>query len=132
MAGSYTPQAKFAFPRSYAYQIYVEDQSPNITRVGDYIHTDIDASIGYGIWYKVRPQIWEWSSNRYTLDFVVEDCWWEAFFDGIHHPQDFVVAFASRSTPQIPSIVISNPFIQTDFVVIPISQAATNYWTPTP
>lgn len=132
MAGFYTPSAKFAFPRSYAYQIYVEDQAPTITRVGDYIHTDISSVIGYGIWYKIRPQMWNWSSNRYTLDFVVETCWWEAFFDGIHHDQDYVVALAPRGTSPLMSIVISNPYIQTDFVPFAIAQAPSTYWTPTP
>lgn len=128
----YYPGAKFAFPRSYYYQIYVEDQSPNISRVGNFIHVDIDTSIGYGIWYKLRPQFWNWSSNRYTLDFVIEDVWWEAFFDGVHHPQNVIVQYGSRGTPPIDSLIISNPAIQTDFVALPVQQAPGTYWTPTP
>lgn len=129
---SFVPGAKFAFPRSYYYQIYCEDQSPNISRFLDYIHVDIDPTIGYGIWYKIRPQFWNWSSNRYTLDFVLEDVWWEANFDGVHHPQAAVVQFGSRGNPPIASLIISNPFIQTDFVALDVQQAPPTYWTPTP
>jgi hypothetical protein len=126
----YFPSAKFAFPRSYFARILVTDQSPNITLVGNLIHTDIDASIGYGIWYVLDIRIMPWSSNRYTLDFPVIDCWWEAFFDGIHHPQGYEVNFTYHGTPLLPCLEIRNPFIQTDQEVFNVAQAPPNYWLP--
>lgn len=126
----YFPSAKFAFPRSYFAQILVSDQAADITRVGNSIHTSIDPLIGYGIWYQIHPNIWPWSSNRYTLDFVVVDCWWEAFFDGVHHPQGYTTNFLYYGTPPLPTLQIANPFISTFNEVIHVTQAPSYYWLP--
>jgi len=130
MTGFFTPQAKFAFPRSYFYEIVVEDQAPTILRVGNNIHTIIDASVGYGIWYIINPKMWAWSSNRYTLDHVVLDCWWEYGFDGVHHPQDYGVAWNGEPLRLKTHILINNPFLTTNFARFPVDPQPSNYWTP--
>lgn len=121
---------RFAFPRSYIKGILVSDQAPNIVRVGNFIHTIIDASVGYGIWYEVYGNFWDWNSNRYTLDFPVIDCWWEYGFNGIHHPQAYATNWTYFGSPPLPYFEIANPFIQTDHVVLPLESAPEDYWIP--
>lgn len=127
---SYSPTQKFAFKRSYAAQIVVSGQSNDVEFVGGTITQWIDRSIGYGIVYKILPAFVAWSSNRYTLDYIVDDVWWFAFFDGIHHPQDYRIAFATMGMPYRPSVWIVDPASTAFSVTLPLSPAPPSYWVP--
>ena len=102
-----SPSDRFSFTRSYAYQLSIIGDTNDIDQAGDTFTMWIDRGIGYGITYVLQPYILPWSSNHYTLDFVVYDCWWHAFFDGIHHPQAFTVNYWWRSTPIKPTLSLS-------------------------
>jgi hypothetical protein len=129
--GAY-PSAQFAFPRSYAYQLSLLGQSNDVEQFGDKFIQWIDRSIGYGVTYVLNDFILPWSSNRYTLDHVVYDCWWHAFFDGVHHPQAYTVNFWVRGSPLLNTITLVDPALQTHEAFIALSPSPTGYWTPSP
>lgn len=124
------PSAQFAFPRSYVAQLMVLDNVSDVERSGDTITVHLDRSIGYGIVYVLNSYIIPWSSNRYTIDHVIYDCWWFAFFDGVHHPQGYSVYYECRGSPPLPSILIANPAGWTIDNILPIPSAPAGYWLP--
>lgn len=124
------PSNKFAFPRSYAYQLSFLGDTVDYDQSGDTFTMWIDRGIGYGITYVLHPYILPWSSNRYTLDYVVYDCWWHAFGDGIHHPQGFTVNFWWRTTPEKPTLSIIQPLGGTLEKVVHLDGQPPGYWLP--
>jgi hypothetical protein len=127
---TYNAIPKFAFPRSYIHQLVVSDQSPNITLTDNVILTTIDITIGYWIVYVLDPRFMAWSSNRYTLDFPVVECYWQAFFDGVHHPQSVATNYIYYGPTPLPSLEVRNPFLVTDQHVFPLAAAPPGYWVP--
>lgn len=124
------PSDRFSFTRSYAAQLSIIGDTGDIDQFGDTLIMWIDRSIGYGITYVLKPWIIPWSSNGYTLDFVVHDCWWHAFFDGIHHAQVFTVNYWWRGDPQRPVISIIQPGGGVVETFIHIDGPPPNYWLP--
>jgi len=126
------PSDKFAFPRSYAYLLTTVGDSNDVEVDGDTITMFISRPLNYGIVYVLNDFIWPWSSNRYTLDFVVYDCWWFFGTDGVHHPQAFTVNYWQRAPLGINSISIIQPLAGTFEALIPLPHQPPGYWTPAP
>lgn len=124
------PSDKFSFTRSYACQISIIGDTGDIDQSGDIFTMWIDRSIGYGITYVLNPFILPWSSNGYTLDYVVYDCWWHAFFDGVHHPQAYTVNFWFRDDPVRATISIVQPLGGVVETFIHLDGAPDDYWLP--
>jgi hypothetical protein len=129
--GSY-PSARFAFPRSYAYQLSIIDATATVILAGDTIIVMFDASIGYFTTYVLDPRFLPWTSNRCTLDFIVLDCWWQAFFDGVHHVQSFTTNHWYRGTPAVATVSLINPFASAMEHFIPLPSQPSDYWLAPP
>jgi len=127
--GSY-PAPQFAFPRSYAAQLSFMGDSLDYDQAGDTFTMWIDRPTGYGVTYVLFPFVQPWSSNRYTLDHIVYDCWWHQFFDGVHHPQAFTTNFWWRGTPSRPTITIVQPLAGTLEKFVHLDSAPPGYWLP--
>lgn len=72
----YAPGAKFAFPRSYLYGFSIRMNTVP-TQVGR-VFTFVDGSnpnLRYTV--IVQQEVYDWSSNRYTLDFVLEETYYQ-------------------------------------------------------
>jgi len=128
VTGYFQPQPKFVFIRSYVTQIVVSDQAPGILFVGTKITTLIDPTTGYRIEYNLRANWLPWSSNRYTLDYVVESCFWFGTYAGPPNVQDYGVAYLMHPTNFKMSIQIFNPYLRTDERILAIAPANAPYW----
>ena len=127
--GSY-PDARFVYTRSYAAILQIVGDTNDVDVSGDFLTMWIDRSIGYGITYELYPFVKPWSSNHYTLDHVVFDCYWHAFFDSVHHPQAYTTNFWWVGAPVRPTISIIQPAagISTFDIVLP--PPPPGYWSP--
>ena len=123
-----SPDARFTFNRAYMYQLSFIGDTNDIDQFGDTFTMWIDRSIGYGITYVLNSYIQPWTSNSYTLDHVVYDCWWHAFFDSVHHPQAFTTNWWWRGTPGKPTVSIIQPTAGTIETFHPVDQAPPTYW----
>jgi len=126
------PGDTFAFPRSYAWQLSIIGDIDSIAVDGNEITLWINPAIGYYILYTLDPRFWNWSSNRWTLDYIVTDCRWFAFFDGVPHLQFFTVNFWYRGLTLIPTVSLIQPFAATLEEFIPLPQSPPDYWKPPP
>lgn len=124
------PSDKFSFTRSYASVLSFIGDSADFDVSGDTFTMWIDRSIGYGITYILNDFIQPWSSNGYTLDYVVYDCWWHAYFDGVHHPQSFTVNYWWRGDPLQPNLSIIQPVGGVLVKEYTLPPAPPTYWLP--
>ena len=124
------PDARFVFTRSYVHTLSFLGDSVDYDNAGDTFTMWIDRPTGYGVTYVLKPFIQPWSSNHYTLDHVVDDCWWHYGFDGIHHNQAYTVNYWWVGSPSRPHLTIVQPLAGTmrkDYVLPP---APPTYWLP--
>lgn len=124
------PSAKFGFPRSYAAQFNIYATTTDIDQFGDTFTVWINRTIGYGITFILQPYVLPWSSNYYTLDFLVYDLWWHAFFDGVHHPDTYSMAFTWLGSPARPTITIALSIGGSIENISQLPPAPPTYWYP--
>lgn len=129
--GSY-PAPQFAFPRSYAIALTTLGDSNDIEISDDTITMYIDRTLNYGVVYVLFPYVIPWSSNRYTLDHIVYDCWWFYGFDGVHHPQAFTTNYWIRTAANVPCVTVVQPLAGTFEAIIPLPSQPPGYWLPSP
>ena len=129
--GAY-PQPRFALPRSYAYQLSILDGAAAVTMVDNVITVMFNPLIGYYTTYVLDERFLPWSSNRWTLDFIVAACTWQAYFDGVHHLQAFTVNHWFRGVPAVPTITLVNPYSSPNEYFLPLPHQPADYWSPPP
>jgi len=126
------PSDKFVFTRAYAEFIEVLGDTNDVDNTDDTYTMWIDRSIGYGITYVLRPYIKPWSSNHYSLDYVVDDCWWHAFFDSVHHPQAYTVNFWARGSSNALTLTLVQPAGGSASYKRALPPAPPTYWLNNP
>jgi len=133
MVGVYvssSPNKRFALTRSYVRGIQIQDEGTTITQVGSETWSNIPGIPGYRIVYEIRPAVLPWSSNRYTLDFVILNCWWRTNAQPQIHPQTYSVDYVIDSVDKLPYIRIRNPSVVGIKKLFVNPPAPPGYWYP--
>lgn len=64
---------RFSFPRSYFSQLWLAlEGNLTFTQTDNVIHFLYPPIPGYEAWFVFAPNFWEWSSNKFTLDYVLQ------------------------------------------------------------
>ncbi len=129
---SYVPGGKFWFPRSYFTLLKVHTNHVNSVTYADGLitwgHVPPDAVIGYT---KIRDQIIPWTSNTYSLDFVVE--WW--YYMILPSPTEYEwggeVSYAFDPVVKQQCLIIATEAGDTDYY-FEVPPAPPDYWPHLP
>jgi hypothetical protein len=129
-AGVYSPQSKFSFPRSYVRGISLEVVANGITMVGDTI-TFINPSLpSQHFTVVIDPRVFPWSSNGYTLDYVISESYYQNDPDPTEFPMSFALSYfmpAARA-PYLNFQPFQLNFAQKHYFDLPL--APPGYWLP--
>lgn len=124
------PSQKFAFPRSYMQRVGTRAGSAAALWTGRRVDL-YDPGSGVVYWTLVfKQRFWEWSSNRYTLDWVLEEAYNTYGTPPANHPLDVFVWFVYNPTLNVNTIEIS-PFFGQPFLydhALPAQDQP--YWFP--
>jgi len=123
---------RFAFPRSYLSQLWLALESHlTFTQTDNVIEFLYSPIPSYRAWFVLHPHFWAWSSNGYTLDFVLQYA-----YDKVDPMSPESPVFASikylrdedtgRGTLYIATVAPSNNF---KILLPPQDQP---YWSPDP
>lgn len=128
--GVFTPQGQFAFPRSYLWGFSVRInldgvQDGRFFRFG----TGAPGTQLFTIAWKLKA--FTWNSNRYTLDYVIEQSFYQNLPDMTEHPMDYGLAYYAAADTARPVLVFfpfNLPFVDDHFFALP--PAPPDYWLP--
>jgi len=103
------PSQKFAMPRSYLWGISLKWAASHIYWVDNQVAVwDVtDTTFYFGLIFK--PEFWAWSSNRWTVDFVLQDAWYVNPNPTFGTPLDCYVSYFGALVADGPVLEIS-PF----------------------
>jgi hypothetical protein len=130
-AGTFRPNARFAFPRSFHRGIVFDIAGYSVTHIANTYHwtklTDPNE-----VWtIRLDPRYYIWSSNRWTLDFIVIDFFYEVAPDPTQHAQPFVLedwVYAAKKSPYLLFKWADVDF--GEFHHIDFPSAPPGYWSP--
>jgi len=87
----YEPQAKWAFPRSYVYGLTLACTGFTWTQNENEFVSNTVPGPPTNIHVVVKPNVYEWSSNVYTLDYVVCECFYLRLLTGEKVPAPYQI-----------------------------------------
>lgn len=123
------PQNQWRFPRSYITKLKVHTNHVNVPSYADglitWVHSPPDSVIAYT---KLKDVFIPWSSNTYSLDFLVE--WW--YFQILPDPTEFEwggeLSVSWDDTVKRTCLIIATAAADTDYY-FDIPPAPPTYWT---
>jgi hypothetical protein len=130
-AANYAPSAKFAFPRSYVRGFCVRVNAPVTFTTNKAIFFDAgNPNIRYTIETDIR--FYNWSSNRYTLDFIITESYYQTLPNvaktAVPYRVTWIISPVNKSVylEYLPYSAAFIPRYYTDYPPAPPS-----YWKPT-
>ena len=107
-AGSYSPQGQFALPRSYVRGIAVQIVSGFTVQTGNLftLQNPPDPTLYFFI---LDSHFYPWSSNRWTLDHMLSDSYYQPGGVGAFVPMPFLLTYYIRPSNNSPYVIFS-PF----------------------
>ncbi len=124
------PHAKFHFTRSYLWGIDIRVNTP-VTNDGRFYHFHDGADPTRVFTVSVREKMWLWSSNHYTMDFIIEDSYFEDSVPPYFHLMDYRLDYdiiLGDNKPRVTFFPFSIPFITPSLFAFP--PAPPGYWLP--
>lgn len=124
------PYAKMALTRAYIPKVGVR-AGPAVANWSGRTVDLVDPLSGALYWRTVfYDKFWPWSSNRYTLDFVPEECYYFPVPGGPPTPLNVFVWFETEPVTA-DAIVVVSPFAgQPNLYPSPTPPAPPGYWYP--
>jgi hypothetical protein len=129
--GFFSHGGKFAFPRSYIQTLRIGWVVNDITQA-DNVFTGGGTFVPPTAWkVVVRPQLFDWNSNCYTLDFVVCESYYLRLLTGEKIPAPWAIVFQNNPTTFNPELLIYNPDGSPTFQIdATYPPAPPGYWLP--
>jgi hypothetical protein len=129
--GSFSPSGQFNFPRSYVRGIGIQIVSGTIAQTDNtFVLVNPPDPTFYTLVFSDR--FWNWSSNRYTLDWIIEESYYNPGGLGTQVPMPYLLTFYTDTTTPNPYIIFS-PFSSPGGVTYyELPPPPPGYWLPFP
>ena len=127
-AGSFNPDGRFFFNRGIIPRWVVFGDWP-IGWFEDNVHRGFsnDAS-EWNFYVIMKPNVWEWSSNWYSLDYIFEDAYATSIPIGITVPLTIDILWQPSTSTPLPYIQFNRQGLTTYNYSDDLPPAPSNYW----
>jgi len=127
---TYAQSGKFAFPRSFIKNVNFRFGANALftQSEGNFFITDGNNPIVHVV-CNYQPNFWLWSSNTYTLDYVLKDWWVLVDPDPTPQPLNFDYGWWINPTSKVPELVLSLSGFSHEYPYA-LPPAPPSYWKP--
>lgn len=117
-------------PRSYVGAFVLNVTAP-ITQTDNVIDFTDPANPLVHFHIKIDQRFWDWSSNNWTLDWIIEESYYYVLPSPVTAVMPFNLSYFTFGDDGIPSLGFQ-PFgiVFPDYHVYPLPQAPGGYWSP--
>ena len=130
--GSFSPSAKFTFPRSYVYDFVIYANGNNVFQTSDGFRIETPPVTYPEAFIVLLPQFIPWSSNFYTLDFVIAASYYIPLPGAPHVDLPFELAYTVPLGSKRPTLEYAYFGLKTDPRRFTLLAQPSNYWLPKP
>ncbi len=126
--GTFSPNGRFTMPRSYVGAFVLNVTATVVQTDGLFEFTDPTNPNGH-FRVKVDSRFWDWSSNVWTLDWIIEESAYHYLPDPTFHPMYFSLDYTTYGPSVIPTVKFY-PFglIFPDNHLYQLPPAPPDYW----
>jgi hypothetical protein len=125
---NFTQSPKFAIPRQYLGGIEVGNTWDGISMTGNVITLFGHAPFLYYNIFVIRTNVVAWSSNRYTLDYVLEDHWSNVPPSPSHDPFYVTTEYLGAGAGLPGRVLLRLPGYDIQRAFFPLPPSPADYW----
>lgn len=130
--GTYHPNAKFFFPRSFAYEFVIARYGDTITNSGfEWTIHAVPPDPTFAV-IKMAESFFNWNSNGRSLDFVITDFYAKVGGTGPNVPLDFSLSWGLSPVTKNNALIFEWFTGTPDFEAFPLPSQPFGYWLPHP
>lgn len=128
-AGSYSPGGRFAFPRSYIRGVAVQIVAGVINRVANVwtLQNPPDPTL---YTFVLDARFYQWNSNRWTLDYMVYESYYQPGGVGALVPMPFLLTYYINPANKSPYVIFSPFSSPGGLTYFDLPTAPGGYWLP--
>jgi len=130
--GTFTPSARFAFPRSYMHDFVVYQNGDTIIETGGFftiIPPGGDPTRGY---FRVNPDWWPWSSRSWPLSSIITECYYKTSPTAPETPMPFQLHWTTSFLTPSGGLYFGWFGFESDPLPFFLQGAPADYWLPPP
>jgi len=121
----------FAFPRSYIQTVNINVTSGNIVAQSDNEFTVSHPSFPDNIFHLVvDARFWAWSSNAWTIGYVVSDAWLHHVGTGVDEPSPVYIDMPRPPSPWYNQLRLSLYGVGDQNHIFELPSPPSGYWMP--
>lgn len=127
--GTYLPHSRFGFPRSYIAGVTNYSAGFTLSQSLNVFTLDFRPIFGSVYTWVFSLDFWFLTTNYYTLDFIVEECYYQNPPDPTKIPLDFGLRWSRSAAPHHPLLLFAPNNNFTTPVPATINTIIPGYWT---
>lgn len=124
----FTQRPKFAIPRQYLGGIEIGNTWTGISMTGNVITLYGTSPFLYYNVFVIRSNVVTWSSNRYTLDYVLEDHWSNVPPSPSHDPFYVTTEYLGAGSGLPGRVLLRLPGYDAQRAFFPLPPSPPDYW----
>jgi len=126
------PSARFAFPRSYINELCIARYGDTVTQAANIFTIHAVPPDPTVVKLVMRGNVFVWSSNRVTLDYVFSEAY--VLIGGVppQIPFSFTLRYGNSPLTMRPSLILDWFTGTPDYQAFPLPSASPGYWLPRP
>jgi len=128
--GTFNPNGRFTMPRSYIAAFVLNVDAP-VTQTDNVIefYDPFNPLVNFHI--KIDGRFWDWSSNSWSLDWIIEESWYYVLPSPTTAVMPFTLAYRTFGSLVEPSLVFQPFGIDfIDYHIYTLPPAPPTYWMP--
>lgn len=128
----YQPQARFEFNRAYVPHFVVTTGGWPYSFTGFTFRLDVGSPLIFSDFIVFNPKFVVWSSNSYTLDYIVDEVYYTVPGNPTHNPATDVLAWAYHPPGTVTTLFFDLLAVGAPFRKIALPPQPLNWWLPKP
>lgn len=125
---NFTQSPKFSIPRPYMEGIEIGNTWTSIVMVDNVITLTGFAGFTYRNIFVIRPNVMTWTSNNYSLDYILEDHWGDLPPDPTHLPFYVTTEYIGADADFPGRVILRLPGSDTQRAFFPLPPSPSSYW----
>ena len=128
-AGTYVPWGRFTFPRSYIAKVYIATAGFTLSQNFGEFTLDFRPTFTSVYHFTFAPDWWVWTSNVYTMDHIITECYYQDPPDPRQFPLNFTLSWKRDTLSAAPYLLFAPNGNPANPVQAAFTANGFGYWT---
>jgi hypothetical protein len=126
--GAFYPSGRFTFPRSYIAKVEICTAGFALNQDGNAFEIDFRPTFNTIYHFRFHPNFWPWSSNAWSLDHIITQCYHTSPPSPVQNPLNFGLYWVRYPPDPVPQLQFAPNLSTVNPVKVVFPSYPPSYW----